>query len=93
MPVFSKYSIVECPSCGQRSKNPSEIESDKQIKCPFCHVKSIATEWRECHSEPLPLEVEREKTIEAIKDNIHFIRQLASSIDMPIEEVIKMIKE
>lgn len=45
--LFTKYSIVKCPVCGQAGKNLKDVEEDEKIGCRKCGSKTRAARWTE----------------------------------------------
>lgn len=46
--MFTKYSVVRCPVCGQAGKNLKDVEEDETIGCRNCGAKTMAARWTEC---------------------------------------------
>lgn len=93
MILFRKHSVVKCPVCGCKGKNLVDVEEDREIACRSCQARTRATRWTECDWQPLPLEMETAKIRKELEDAARYIKGLAEAIDMPMEEVVKMIQE
>ena len=90
--MFSKYSIVKCPVCGQAGKNLKDVEEDEKIGCRNCGSKTRAARWTECELPSLPHE-EEAKVRKELDETIRYAKQLAKAINMSKEEVVRMIQE
>ena len=91
--LFSKYSIVKCPVCGQAGKNLKDVEDDEKIGCRNCGAKTRAARWTECDWPSLPHEEEEARVRKELDETIRYAKQLAQAINMSKEELVRMIQE
>ena len=89
--MFTKYSIVKCPVCGQAGKNLKDVEEDEKISCRNCRSKTRAARWTECEWPSLPHE-EEARVLKELDETIHYAKQLAEAINMSKEELVRMIQ-
>ena len=91
--LFTKYSVIRCPVCGQAGKNLNDVEKEEEIGCRFCGSKTRAARWTECTgSHPNP-EIEAAKVRKELEEVVRYIKALAEAIDIPMDEVIRMMQE
>lgn len=90
--IFEKYSVVKCPLCGKKSRNMNDVPEGKSICCPHCR-QTFPAEHFELFST---MEIDHTKIERQIKNEIEDcvarLKQLTSSIAMPMDEVISMLK-
>ncbi len=91
--LFTKYSIVRCPVCGQAGKNLKYVEKDEKIGCRNCGAKTRAARWTECDWPPLPHEEEEARVCKELDETLRHAKQLAEAINMSKEELVRMIQE
>ena len=91
--LFTKYSIVKCPVCGQAGKNLKDVEEDEKIGCRKCGAKTRAARWTECEWPSLPHEEEEARVRKELYDTMCHAKQLAEAINMSTEELVRMIQE
>ena len=89
--IFEKYSVVMCPICKTKSCNLHEVPEDKSICCPHCGITTTAEQYT-LVSQPDDIDKIRSKIRKDIEKNVRLLKNLASSIDMPIDEVITLLK-
>lgn len=90
--IFEKYSVVMCPFCEKKSRNMNEVPEGKSIFCPYCNNTFPAEQFQlvnkiELDSAVVELQIKHE-----IEKCVVRLKQFTSSIDMPMEEVISMLK-
>lgn len=90
--MFSKYSTVKCPVCGQAGKSLKDVEEDEKIGCRNCGSKTRAARWTECELTSLPHEEEEARVRKELDDTLHYAKQLAEAINMSKEELVRMIQ-
>lgn len=91
--LFTKYSIVKCPVCGQAGKSLKDVEEDEKIGCRNCGAKTRAASWTECEWPSLPPEEEEARVRKELDETIRHTKQLAEAINMSKEELVRMIQE
>lgn len=89
--LFEKYSVVMCPICKTKSCNLYEVPEDKSIYCPHCGITTAAEQYT-LVSQPDNIDKIQSKIRKDIEKNVRLLKNLASSIDMPIDEVIILLK-
>ena len=89
--LFEKYAIVMCPVCQAKSCNLHEVPADKSIYCPHCGITTGAEQYT-LVSQPDNIDKIQSKIRKDIEKNARLLKNLASSIDMPIDEVITLLK-
>ena len=91
--MFTKYSIVKCPVCGQAGKSLKDVAEDEKIGCQNCGAKTGAARWTECEWPSLPPEEEEARVRKVLDETIYYAKQLAEAINMSTEELVRMIQE
>ena len=91
--MFTKYSTVKCPVCGQAGKSLKDVEEDEKIGCRNCGAKTKAARWTECDWPSLPQEEEEARVRKELDKTIHYVKQLAEAINMSPAELVRMIQE
>lgn len=90
--LFTKYSIVKCPVCGQAGKNLKDVEEDEKIGCRNCGSKTRASRWTDLEWPSLPHEEEEAKVRKELDKTMHYAKLLAEAINMSTEELVRMIQ-
>lgn len=90
---FAQFSVVRCPVCGHLGKNLTAVDDDEEIACRFCRTRTKAARWTECGGPPIQPEEEEAKIRMELEKMVRYIKQLAGAIDMPMDEVVRMMQE
>lgn len=93
MTAVKKYSVVRCPVCGCRGKVLLDVDEDGKITCNHCKTRIKATKWTECNLQPLQPTEEERLVRKEIESMVSCIKRLAGAINMPMEDVIRMVRE
>ena len=89
--LFEKYAVVMCPICKTKSCNLHEVPADKSICCPHCGITTRAEQYT-LVSQPKDVDRIKQRIEKDIEKNVRLLKNLASSIDMPIDKVITLLK-
>lgn len=90
---FAQFSVVRCPVCGRLGKTIKVVDDDQELACRFCRTRTKAARWLECGGPSLTPEVEATRVRGELEEMVRHIKQLAGAIDMPMDEVVKMMQE
>lgn len=90
--MIQKFSVIQCPVCGQKGKTLKDVEEDEKIFCRNCGGKTRAARWTKCDWPSLPHEDEA-RVRKKLDETICHAKQLAEAINMSKEELVRMIQE
>lgn len=90
--MFSKYSIVKCPVCGQAGKLLKDVEEDEKIGCRNYGAKTRVARCTKCDWPSLPLEEEVARVRKELDETLRYAKQLAQAINISKEELVRMIQ-
>lgn len=88
--LFEKYSVMMCPVCQAKSCSLHEVPEGKSIYCPHCGITTGAEQYT-LVSQPDNIDKIQSKIRKDIEKNVRLLKNLASSIDMPIDEVVTLL--
>lgn len=91
--LFTKYSVVRCPVCGQAGKPLKDVDEDEKIVCRNCGGKTRAARWTVCEWTSLPQEEEEARCRKELDETLRYAKQLAEAINMSKDELVRMIQE
>ncbi len=90
---FARYSVARCPVCGRLGKTIEAVDDNEELACQFCRTRTKAARWTECGRPPVQPEEEEAKVRMELEKMVRHIKRLAGAIDMPMDEVVRMMQE